>query len=52
MGLHYRGKRLAGLILLCCGIIILLLVLLPFWCWIALAAIGLIWFGWVLFRKH
>jgi hypothetical protein len=51
VGLYYRGKRLVGLVLICSGSLILMLIILPFWAWLSLAAIGLIWGGIVLFKR-
>jgi hypothetical protein len=51
MGYFYRGRRLLGLVLLCLGIGILLVLILPFWGWLALGGAGLIIMGWFLFRR-
>ena len=48
---HYKGKRLLGLILICLGFGIILVIVLPFWGWLAIASIGLICIGWYYFRK-
>lgn len=51
MSFHYRGKKLFGIVCICTGALILLLIILPTWAWLSLAALGLIWLGWALFRK-
>lgn len=50
MGLYYRGKRLIGLILLCLGIGMILVLILPYWALLALAGVGLIGAGWYYLR--
>lgn len=45
MFLRYKGKRLFGLILLCLGLGMILVLVLPFWALIAIAGVGLICVG-------
>ncbi|MDI6619086.1 MAG: hypothetical protein QME45_10500 [Clostridiales bacterium] len=51
MKIHYRGKRLLGLILISLGVGIFLVIILPLWGWLAIASIGLICIGWFCFRR-
>ncbi|KPU43969.1 hypothetical protein OXPF_21340 [Oxobacter pfennigii] len=51
MGLHYRGKKLFGLILLCLGLGMVLVLVLPFWALLAIAGVGLICVGWYYIRS-
>lgn len=50
MKFYYKGRRLLGLILLTLGIGILMVLILPFWGWLAIAGIGLMCVGWYYFR--
>mgnify|MGYP001000648979 CR=1 len=51
MGLFFKGKRLLGIMLICLGTGILMVLILPFWGWLAIASICIICAGWFIMRK-